>query len=431
MTPTATPTVEIIPTETWTPTATATEEIIQGATNEPGFNFNNQPLGNSGSDKALGNSQLVGTQGISSFALGRVNSELGYGGLVLSAGSENVSVLLRALQETGRLEVLSRPQVMTLDNQSAYIQVGQRISRIIGVTTNQSGTTNAVVPAPSRVILGVTPRISPDGTVVMEIDAEKSNLGPENQGIPVSISPDGSAIRSPVINTTTAQTTVSAANGETIVLGGLITKSATELSRRVPWLSEVPFLGWLFRYNGQQNQRTELLIFLTPRVISSPADIQRIKQVETSRMHWCCADVHEIHGGGLCRMQDRPFYEADVPVVYPDFDPRGAPLLDSNSLRRLFRSIRRGAGRPNCRCPLFPHGAATPSPDNGRRHPNVARRALAIGVDQGKGDWRVPPAAAFPRPAARRRRAEPPVRVDPPRRRRAPTRSRRGPQGGQ
>ena len=118
-----------------------------GATNEPGFNFNNQPLGNSGSDKALSRSGLVGGQGLGSFALGRVNSELGFGGLVLSAGSESVSVLLRALQESRRLEVLSRPQVMTLDNQSAFIQVGQRVPRIIGTTTNQTG---PATPSPWR-----------------------------------------------------------------------------------------------------------------------------------------------------------------------------------------------------------------------------------------------------------------------------------------
>ena len=107
------------------------------------------------------------------------------------------------------------------------------------------------------------------------------------------------------------------------MLGGLITKSTAELKRRVPWLSDVPVLGWLFRYDGVQKQRTELLIFLTPRVISSPLDMQRVKQVETARMDWCCADVHEIHGPGLCGRRDCPFCEANIPVVYPDLDPRG------------------------------------------------------------------------------------------------------------
>ena len=78
-------------------------------------------------------------------------------------------------------------------------------------------------------ILGVTPRISPDGLVVMEIDAEKSEVGPEAEGIPVSIAANGQVIRSPRIDTTTAQTTVSAMDGQTIVLGGLITKTQSRV----------------------------------------------------------------------------------------------------------------------------------------------------------------------------------------------------------
>ena len=99
-------------------------------------------------------------------------------------------------------------------------------------------------------ILGVTPRISPDGLVVMEIDAEKSEVGPEAEGIPISISASGQVIRSPRINTTTAQTTVSANSGQTVVLGGLITKSKAEIHRKVPLLGDMPLLGRLFRYDG-------------------------------------------------------------------------------------------------------------------------------------------------------------------------------------
>src|SRR5690606_14540100 len=97
---------------------TVTTQNVVGATNIPGFNFNNTlPLGNSGSNKALQGSGQVGGQGISNFAVGRNNDTAGFGGLVLSASSENVSFLLRALQENSRLEVLSRPQILTLDNQ--------------------------------------------------------------------------------------------------------------------------------------------------------------------------------------------------------------------------------------------------------------------------------------------------------------------------
>lgn len=275
---------------------TVTEQVIQAATNTPGFDFNNQPLGNSGSNKALSRSNVIGSQGLSNFAVGRINNELGFGGLVLSASSESVSALLRALQECRRLEILSRPQIRTLDNQPAFIQVGQRVPRIIGSTVNQAGQSNSVVLENVGLILGVTPRISPDGTVVMEVDAERSGLGPESEGVPVSVSPTGDIIRSPRVDTTTAQATVSAASGETIILGGLITKKAATIERKVPGLGDIPVLGRLFRFDSEFVKRTELLIVLTPYVIRDRQDELRMQQMEFARMNWCLCDVEEIHG---------------------------------------------------------------------------------------------------------------------------------------
>lgn len=299
---------------------TATEQIIQAATNDPGFGFNNAPVGNSGSAKSLATSGSAAGQGISNFAVGRINNELGFGGLVLSASSESISVLIRALEECRRLEVLSRPMIRTLDNQPAFIQVGQRVPRIIGSTVNQNGQSNSIALENVGLILGVTPRISPDGTVVMEIDAERSGLGPEAEGIPVSVSPTGSVIRSPRVDTTTAQATVSASSGETIILGGLITKKSQEFSRRVPYLSKIPLLGNLFRYDSSVEKRTELIIVLTPYVIKGPADEQRLKQMEFGKMNWCYSDVVEIQGDLGETGVDLPMM-LDVPAeqtIYPD-----------------------------------------------------------------------------------------------------------------
>jgi hypothetical protein len=175
-------------------------------------------------------------------------------------------------------------------------------------------------------ILGVTPRISPDGMVVMEVDAEKSEVGPEAEGIPVSISATGEVIRSPRIDITTAQTTVSAANGQTIVLGGLITKRMSTTDRRVPFLGDIPILGWLFRYDADQTRRTELLIVLTPRVVLGPEDAERIKEVEAARMSWTCSAVHKLHGPGLCNDRDCEVCRSEAPVIYPDLNPRGIEI---------------------------------------------------------------------------------------------------------
>lgn len=325
---------------------TATQEIIQAASNIPGFAFNStQPLGNSGSESALANAGAVGGQGISNFAVGRSNEQLGFGGMVLSASSKNVSILLRALRESRRVDVLSRPQIRTLDNQPAYIQVGQRVPRIVGSTVNQNGQSNSVTLENVGLILGVTPRVSPDGTVVMEIDAEKSALGPEQEGIPVAVSVDGTVIRSPRVDTTTAQATVSAADGETIVLGGLITENGQYVHRSVPILGDIPIIEHFFRYDGNFKRRTELLIILTPHIIRTPEDSERLRQVEMARMSWCACDVYRL-------MDDIDYFpesnldRVDVgepEVIYPDLNPTGEveellppdPMGNGTSLENL------------------------------------------------------------------------------------------------
>ncbi|MEC9092295.1 MAG: secretin N-terminal domain-containing protein [Planctomycetota bacterium] len=332
---------------------TTTDEIIQAASNIPGFNFNSsQPLGNSGSTQAVDSASAIGQQGISNFSVGRTNEQLGFGGLVLSASSQNVSLLLRALQESRRVDILSRPQVRTLDNQPAFIQIGQRVPRITGSTVNQNGQSNSVALENIGLILGVTPRISSDGRVVMEIDAEKSNLGTEQDGVPVAVSTDGTIIRSPRVDTTTAQATVSAADGETIVLGGLITKNRQQVSRSVPYLNQVPLLKNFFKYEGEMVRRSELMIILTPRVIRTAEDNARIRQIETSRLNWCAADVFEIHGEiDAVESVDTDQLDASKPeVIYPVENPRGQRLtgkLQTELLNRIgnLRDQEPGKGR--------------------------------------------------------------------------------------
>lgn len=300
---------------------TTTSDTIQSASNTPGFDFNNNPLGNSGSTQSLATAGSVAGQALSHFSMGRVSSDLEYGGLVLSAGSENISVLLRALDESRNIEILSRPQIMTLDNQPAFIQVGQRVPRIVGTNINQVGQVNSIELENVGLILGVTPRISPDGMVVMELDAEKSNLGPEADGIPVSVSSDGGIIRSPRVNITTAQTTVSAASGETIIIGGLITTENTTISRRVPWLSEVPLVGELFKFDGSSNIRKELLIILTPNVIRDSSQSEHVKQLEMARMSWISQDIHEWLDPNAGYLHTGSIDDSGVPIIYPDQTP--------------------------------------------------------------------------------------------------------------
>jgi general secretion pathway protein D len=273
--------------------ATTTQQIIsQSAT--PGFFFNNNALGN---NPAINTSQ-VGKQGLSNFSLGRTNSDLGFGGLVLSASSEAVSVLIRALSARRNVRVLSRPQIQAVDNQLASIQVGQVVPVVSGFQNNTvTGTANPLVEQqPAGIILTVTPRISPEGQIVMQVAAEKS-IYRLNDGVPLFTDPTtGNTITSPIKDVTMAQSTIKVPDGQTVVLGGMITSSEDVIERKVPWLGDVPILGTAFRFDSITNRRTELLIFLTPRIIHCPQDMEILKQVEADRMHFLVDEAEAIHG---------------------------------------------------------------------------------------------------------------------------------------
>ncbi|MFO1096244.1 MAG: secretin N-terminal domain-containing protein [Planctomycetaceae bacterium] len=272
--------------------ATTTQQIIsQSAT--PGFLFNNANLGNN----VGGNVGQVGKQSLTNFALGRVNNSLGFGGLVLSASSEAVSGLLRALAFHRNVQVLSNPKVMALDNLEAQIQQGQQVPIVNGVTLGTTGLASPQIQQQqSGIILTVTPRIGTDGQIVMQVIVEKSQFD-LNNGVPVfTDAANGNVITSPIKNVTNAFTTAKVQDGQTIVIGGLITKSEDVSEAKVPYLGDIPVIGNAFRYDSRVSRRTELLIFLTPRIVHGDADIELIKQVEMERMHFFEDDAEMMFG---------------------------------------------------------------------------------------------------------------------------------------
>jgi len=262
----------------------------------PGLNFNNTSVGlGNNFTSAAPNTGNVATQGLSNFSLGRQNGNLGFGGFVFSAQSDAVSILLRALAARRTLHVLSRPQVRTTHNNLARVNVGQSVPLVNGVTVSQLGQANPqIVRQDTGITLEVTPRITPDGIIAMKVFASKSGLA--GTDVPVFVNTDGSTINSPIINQSIADTTVNVPNGQTIVIGGMITKSDQSLERKVPWLGDLPIVGRAFRYDSTTISRTELLIFLTPRVILSDLDSELIKQVEAERLHFIESEAEEIHG---------------------------------------------------------------------------------------------------------------------------------------
>jgi len=256
----------------------------------PGYNFNNanffaNPLGNN----PLASPGIVGFQGLNNLGVGRSDSS-GLGGFVFSAASNSFNLLIRALKTQGRLDVLSRPQIQTMDGQTALLNVGQEIPYISASNVTATGViSNTITYKPVGVILQVTPRISPDGTVIMRVIPEVSSVA-------ATQTPLGNGETAVAFNTQHFESTVFAQDGETVALGGVIVRNDQKNENKIPWLGDLPGVGALFRYRTQNKSRQELLVILTPHIVRTRQEADRILAEEARRMEWCIDDVIKTQG---------------------------------------------------------------------------------------------------------------------------------------
>lgn len=218
--------------------------------------------GNSGSDTVANAS---GSQG----ALGGGGAGLGADSLFYSFVSSNLQVALHALETNGRTQVLSAPSLVVMNNQQAQIQVGDNIpiSQTTVNTTNSDTTLSSVEYVQTGVILDVVPRINPGGLVYMDIQQQVSDADT------TSIS-DTQA--NPRISTRSVSTQVAVQSGQTVLLGGLINQSNADSVSAVPYLGKIPGLRWLFGTTSKSKARTELIVLITPRVITSSSQSRQV-----------------------------------------------------------------------------------------------------------------------------------------------------------
>jgi len=201
------------------------------------------------------------------------------GGFRFSLTGGDVDLFLQALQTEGRLEVLSRPQILTADNQTGEINVGQRVPFITNSRVTDEGSVfNTIQYENVGIILQTTPRINPDGDIKLEVNAEISSISDSDS---VEISEGVNAI---VVNNRSATTTVTVRNGHTIVIGGLITSQDNNTERKVPFIGDLPIIGELFKTTTVTKERRELLIVLTPYVQTGAADADKETQKQTKRL---------------------------------------------------------------------------------------------------------------------------------------------------
>ncbi len=205
---------------------------------------------------------------------------------------------------------------MTIDNVEAFVQVGANVPRVQGVSQTQFGNQINTADTPVGLLMRLQPRTNQDGLILMNVAVERSSVGPEATGIPVGFGPNGEVIRSPIINRTLAQTRVTAYDGQTVVFAGLISKTRSSRSRRIPFLADIPIAGALFRFDSESEARTELLVVMTPHIVRTPEDMAMIADVESSRMSWCLADVLNIHGDTNLSPGNGLWGPAASPVIY-------------------------------------------------------------------------------------------------------------------
>jgi len=178
-------------------------------------------------------------------------------GLALGSvnGAFNLDVALTALEQQGNGKVLSTPRVSTLNNVEAEMTQGVQIP-----LQTISNNTVTVTFKDATLTLRVTPQITAAGTVIMKIMLENATPDFGRAAGPAAIPP---------INTQRANTTLLVADGDTTVIGGIYTSNQTTASDRTPGLSQIPLIKWLFRRDRVDDQSTELLIFITPRIIKA------------------------------------------------------------------------------------------------------------------------------------------------------------------
>jgi general secretion pathway protein D len=192
----------------------------------------------------------------------------------------NIGALLHALQTDGNVNVLSTPNLLTMDNQKAEIMVGQNVPFITGQTQNAITGSQTLFNSVNRQDVGIklslTPQIASDDNVRLEVNQEISDV----------IASTLTNQAGPTTSKRSASTTVVVKDRQTMVIGGLIRDNVTSTETKVPFLGDIPILGWLFKSKTTSIDKTNLMIFITPYIIKNEGeagDLTKQKNVDLEK----------------------------------------------------------------------------------------------------------------------------------------------------
>lgn len=196
--------------------------------------------------------------------------------------SYNIQSILNASQGNSDVEVLSTPQLLTLDNEEASVDVVDNIPYTKESTASNTSefTTQTMDYKDVGVKLKITPRISDDGSLRLEVEQEVSRV---TQSL-VTLS-SGDQIVAPTTRKRTIKSTIRLLDGQTAVIGGLLDDSNTFTEQKVPVLGSIPLVGWLFKSRSKETTRTNLFVFITPKVIRNFEESAELTYTKQQGIH--------------------------------------------------------------------------------------------------------------------------------------------------
>ncbi|MEI6824980.1 MAG: type II secretion system secretin GspD [Desulfuromonadales bacterium] len=188
---------------------------------------------------------------------------------VINASALNVSAVLKALDKNGLLNILSTPNILTSDNKEAEINVGENVPFQGASTQSATFSTTSVERKDVGIILKIKPQISEGDYIRLEINQEISQVK-AGKGQAIDL----------VTTKRSAKTNVVVKNKETVVIGGLIQDLEEDVISKVPFLGDIPLLGWMFKTTSKVRKKTNLVLLLTPYIIKDAADLAEMTQMQ-------------------------------------------------------------------------------------------------------------------------------------------------------
>lgn len=281
------------------------EALIMEVSSDSGYSFGvNWGYGRylDGSDASVfggvnpggsGSISLDDDAGIASFSSGGSIGAIIENAINVGGTAYSIQSILNLSQTNNDFRILSTPQLMTLDNQEAQVDIVDNVPFVTSVTTsavNNDYNSQSIDYKDVGVMLKITPHIGTQNTLRLEVEQEVSRV------VQTAVDTGSGAILAPTTKKRTVKTSIQMQDGQTAVIAGLISEDDERNRAQVPGLGDVPVLGWLFKYKEKSITRTNLFVFITPRVVDSYKESWDLARAKRS-------DLHKVEIGDVAELE--------------------------------------------------------------------------------------------------------------------------------